>query len=85
MARRAKETEDAPYNVLDILQELEKVVKVQGITIGTENRMSTGLLCVDLILGGGITAGMYTFAGPEQSAKTTLAITTLAASVQLLS
>lgn len=82
MARRAKETEDAPYNVLDILQELEKVVKVQGITIGTENRMSTGLLCVDLILGGGITAGMYTFAGPEQSAKTTLAITTLAASVQ---
>lgn len=78
---KGEDSTSSPYNVLDILQDLEKVVKVQTITIGSENRTSTGLLCVDLMLGGGVTAGMYTFSGPEQSAKTTLAISILAASV----
>lgn len=72
-----------PYDTLSILQEVEKVVKVQSVTLSDESRLHTGLFLVDLLLGrGGITAGMYTFAGPEQSAKTTLAITVLANSVQ---
>jgi RecA/RadA recombinase len=60
---------------------LEKVVKIQSITIGEENRCSTGSICLDIVLGGGLTAGMYTWSGAEQSAKTTLAIMMLAASV----
>lgn len=71
-----------PYDTLDLLEAVEKVVKIQSVTLSDEGRLSTGLLCVDLLLGrGGLTAGMYTFAGPEQSAKTTLAITVLANSV----
>jgi RecA/RadA recombinase len=80
--RDASEEMYSPVNLGEILGELEKAVKIQSITIGEENRISTGLLCVDLTLGGGITAGMYTVAGPEQSAKTTLTISIMAASVK---
>ena len=86
MARAKKSVQpDAslPYNTLDILQEVEKVVKIQSVTLSDEGRLSTGLFIVDLLLGrGGLTAGMYTFAGPEQSAKTTLALTILGNSVR---
>lgn len=73
---------DNPYDVADMLSTLEKVVKVQAISIGTEGRMSTGLLCYDLMLGGGLSPGMLTLSGAEQSAKTTAAITFMAASTQ---
>ena len=66
---------------LEVLSKCEKVAKVQSLTLSTEDRLSTGLLCLDGILGGGITAGMYTFFGPEQSAKTTAAITIAGASI----
>lgn len=70
----------SPVDVSDMLSELEKVVKIQAISIGAESRMSTGLLCLDLVLGGGLGPGLYTLAGAEQSAKTTTAITMMAAS-----
>lgn len=61
---------------------LEKVVKIQSVTLGREDRLSTGLLCADLLYGkGGIAPGMHTMAGPEQSAKTTFAIWVLAHSI----
>lgn len=82
MAKSKPEAQFNPVNLSEILGELEKAVKIQSITIGEENRVSTGLLCVDLLLGGGVTAGMYTVAGPEQSAKTTLTLAILAASVR---
>jgi RecA/RadA recombinase len=66
---------------LGILKEVEKVAKIQAVTPGDEARISTGLLTLDLILGGGVTAGMYTFMGPEQSAKTTAAIWISASSI----
>lgn len=66
---------------LGILKEVEKVAKIQAVTPGNEARISTGLLALDLILGGGVTAGMYTFVGPEQSAKTTAAIWISASSI----
>lgn len=83
-AKRASDDESevmSPVNKLDLLGELEKVVKIQSVTLGNEHRVSTGLLCIDLILGGGISPAMYTVAGPEQSAKTTLAIAMMAAAV----
>lgn len=72
---------DAPYSLNALLGELEKVVKIQSINIGAEDRISTGSLCLDIVLGGGITAGMYTTAGAEQSCKTTSTISILAASL----
>jgi len=67
---------------LALVQELEKVVRVQSVTLGKEDRLSTGLLCADLMYGkGGIAPGMHTMAGPEQSAKTTFAIWVLAHSL----
>lgn len=73
---------NTPYQMTSILDDLEKVVKIQSVTLSNEARASTGLFCLDLLLGrGGITAGFYVFSGAEQSAKTTIAITILAASV----
>jgi len=68
-------------DMLALLSDLEQVVKINSISLGSEDRMSTGMLALDLILGGGVCPGMYTMVGPEQSAKTTAAITMLAASV----
>lgn len=45
-----------------------------------EPRLHTGLLCLDVLIGGGIVSGgWYTLYGGEQSAKTTLAMTIKAA------
>lgn len=81
MATKKTLDQVAGVDYLDILQQCEKVAKVQSINLSVEQRLSTGLLCLDGILGGGITAGMYTFFGPEQSAKTTAAVTLMGASV----
>ncbi len=44
-----------------------------------EPRLHTGLLCLDVLIGGGIVSGgWYTLYGGEQSAKTTLAMTIMA-------
>lgn len=73
--------DDRTKEILDLVGELDQATKVSAITFGTETRGHTGLLCMDLMLGGGIAPGMYTWVGPEQSAKTTLAIQMIAASV----
>jgi RecA/RadA recombinase len=44
--------------------------------------MSTGILMLDLIEGGGIRPAWYTHFGPEQSCKTTGALTIMAAAIQ---
>ena len=66
-----------------LLSEVEAVVKLNAITFGQEDRMHTGLLCLDLMTGGGIVPGFYTFTGPEQSAKTTAAVTISGASTKV--
>lgn len=70
-----------PVDYLATLIDLEKTLKIQSVTLSSENTLSTGLLCTDLQIGG-IRPGMYTFAGPEQSAKTTLAVTAVGAAIQ---
>lgn len=73
---------DSPVDYGEMITTLEKVVKVQSVTLGKEDRLSTGLICADLLYGkGGIAPGMHTMAGPEQSAKTTFAIWVLAHSI----
>jgi len=44
--------------------------------------MSTGLACLDLVFGGGVVPGMYTFSGQEQSCKTTTMLTILGSSLR---
>lgn len=72
---------DRSKEILSLVSELDQTVKINAITFGTEARTHTGLLCMDLMMGGGISPGMFTWVGPEQSAKTTLAIQMIAASV----
>lgn len=64
-----------------LITELNTLVKVNSISLTSEDRVSTGLLCLNTLMGGGIAPGMYTFLGPEQSGKTTAAITILGASI----
>jgi RecA/RadA recombinase len=82
MATKSKRESFSPVDYLSTLGDLEKTLKVQAITLSSENALSTGLLCSDLLLGGGIRPGWYTYAGPEQSAKTTSAITAVGAAIQ---
>ena len=60
----------------DTLNQIEKKTGIGSTGMGGygDTRMSTGLLMLDLISGGGITAGWYTTFGEEQSCKSTLAM-----------
>lgn len=55
------------------MNSLEKEFRISGASmIPPDSRMSSGLLVVDLIDGGGYTGGMYSIAGREASGKSTL-------------
>lgn len=83
MAKKSKKDDVVafdPYAGLDAeLDVLEKKFGLSSLAVTeAEGRVSTGLLCVDLMLAGGLLpGGWYTFFGGEQSCKTTLATTTL--------
>ena len=69
-----------PY--ADLTAVLDKIERVADVNSGTldlkAQRVSTGTLCKDLILNGGLTGGgWYTNFGQEQCAKTTDAVITL--------
>lgn len=67
-----------PYAYLDsVLDGIEKDYSMSNTVLDKyEKRTSTGLLCLDIVLGGGILGGgAYTVLGLEQSAKSTLANT----------
>lgn len=77
----SKATEDVfdPYADVDNdVQQFEKVLGLSSSIMDKGKRLSSGLLTIDLILGGGYIPGMYTNVGFEQSCKTTEAITALA-------
>lgn len=95
MAKKSKEkvskSEDKPSKkskidvsalYSDTLDVIEKRQGVDNSGLDVAPPMSTGLLQVDMILGGGIRACMLTGAGNEQCAKTTLALTAMAASIR---
>lgn len=80
-SKKAKAKNDSPIDYQDILDEVSNVVKINSISLSEESRMHSGLLGLDLILGRGIGPTWATFLGPEQSAKTTLAITVMGATI----
>ena len=66
----------------DSLDEIEKDYSLAGTSLGvTEKRLSTGVLALDIILGGGLVPGWYTFFGGEQSCKSTGASTMMTAAL----
>jgi hypothetical protein len=73
-----------PYggDINTVLDGIEKQVELTEATLNhKEKRMSTGLLCLDVVLGGGITAGWYTNFGQEQCCKSTCANTIMLSAV----
>ncbi len=86
-AKAAKAATKAPkLDVASLYSDtLDVIEKRQGIdTSGLDVAppMSTGLLQVDQMLGGGIRSCMLTGAGNEQCAKTTLALTAMASAIK---
>jgi len=73
-----------PYSALDSrLDAIEKHHSLSGSTLDKdEARISSGMLTLDLILGGGIVGGgWYTLFGLEQSCKSTAATTIMTAAL----
>lgn len=66
----------------DTLDVIEKRQGIDNSGLDVAPPISTGLLQVDQILGGGIRACMLTGAGNEQCAKTTLALTAMAGAIK---
>ena len=66
----------------DTLDVIEKRQGIDTSGLDVAPPMSTGLLQVDQLLGGGIRSCMLTGAGDEQCAKTTLALTAMAAAIK---
>jgi RecA/RadA recombinase len=66
----------------DELDGIEKDYQLSGTSLGqVEDRLSTGNLQLDLILGSGLVPGWYTFFGGEQSCKSTGASTFMTAAL----
>lgn len=70
------------HDYLATLDDTAKAVHLNHIAIGNEQRMQTGLLCLDIILGRGIGPTWLTIFGAEQTAKTTLAMVLMAATIK---
>ena len=79
--RPAAKEKSGVMDYLALLEEVSNVVKLNSVSLSEESRMHSGLLGIDLVLGRGIGPTMCTIFGPEQSAKTTLAITIMAATI----
>ncbi len=87
VAKKGKKAKDAEESIVfdaytdldEMLDTIEKETGMTGGGLGKRVTSSTGLLVLDLILGGGLSAGSWnTFFGGEQSSKSTLAMTQLA-------
>jgi len=83
MAKKKPDAEAVRFNPIAnidcILDDIEKDYGLSGTSLdASEMCTTTSLLCLDMILGGGIRPGWYTFLGGEQSCKSTLANTIMA-------
>jgi len=72
-----------PYaNLDDTLDDIDKDLGLGGSSLNLdEERQHTGSLVLDMVVGKGLTAGWYTVFGPEQSCKSTGAMTMMTASL----
>ena len=70
---------DAASFYSDSMDVISKRQNFESSSLDVAPPMSTGLLQIDMVYGGGIRASMITAAADEQAAKTTLALATMAA------
>ncbi len=77
----AQEYFDINAHIADTLDEVARRQGFESSTLEAAPPISSGLLAIDLITGGGLRAGMLTAAGEEQCAKTTLALEALGSSI----
>lgn len=71
-----------PYRYIGMSLDEVSLKLSDADTLDDMQPMSTGSLCLDLVMGGGIRAAWYTNFGPEQSAKTTGALLVLASAIK---
>ena len=87
MPRKVSTTSDTPlfdYNSL-LVESIDEISRRQGFdsdALEDTAPMSTGLLMLDLLYGGGIRPAWYTHFGPEQSAKTTGVLSIVASAIK---
>lgn len=87
MPRKASTSLDTPlfdYNSL-LVESIDEISRRQGFdsdALEDTAPMSTGLLMLDLLYGGGIRPAWYTHFGPEQSAKTTGVLSIVASAIK---
>ena len=87
MPRKASTSPDTPlfdYNSL-LVESIDEISRRQGFdsdALEDTPPMSTGLLMLDLLYGGGIRPAWYTHFGPEQSAKTTGVLSIVASAIK---
>ena len=77
----AQEFFDVNSYIADTLDEVARRQGFDSSTLESAPPVSSGLLAIDLITGGGLRAGMLTAAGEEQCAKSTLALTAMGSSI----
>jgi RecA/RadA recombinase len=80
-SKDAQEFFDVNAYLADTLDEVAKRQGFESSTLEAAPPVSSGLLAIDLITGGGLRAGMLTAAGEEQCAKSTLALTAMGSSI----
>jgi hypothetical protein len=71
-----------PYKYIGMSLDEVSLKLSDADTLDDMDAMSTGSLCLDLVMGGGIRAAWYTNFGPEQSAKTTGSLLMLASAIK---
>lgn len=72
---------DIATAIADTLDEVAKRQGFESSSLEATPPISSGMLALDLILGGGLRPGMLTAAGEEQCAKSTVALTAMAAAI----
>lgn len=84
--RKTKESKPVTLDVTSMFNDtLDVIERRQGMdssSLDVAPPMSTGLLQVDMVMGGGIRASMITAAGGEQCAKTTFALQVMAEAIK---
>lgn len=68
-------------HTFEALKEVEKKLKISEASAAIQYRISTGSLALDLLSGGGLTPGMITLFGWEQTCKTTTALNIIASTL----
>ena len=84
MAKRKEEQEqfDIRLALSDSVDDVSRRLSYEESSLEAVPPMSTGMLAMDLVYGGGLRPGMLTHAGEEQTAKTTAQLTIMASAIK---